>query len=586
MQAAGVTLPADVVEGLAGSISATLDFAGTTDRPRAHIELGGRDLRARLLSHAGTLDAVLDVDANGVRARDVRASSGTTSLQASGQYLWRGPFEGRVELAQEDLSEIASQFRLPVAVSGSARLEGTIWGTRRTGQAEVSLTAGSLEVEQVPVGSLAAKGRLALVNGGLITVEAGAPTLGVHARLEIVNRAGYPVSAEVTLEHDQVGALIPPRYQPLIGTVSGAMSATAHGSGLLSDPAGIRARVDLRRLDATARGTRFVLATPASITLADDRVAVDGVDLRIGQRIRASVKGQLGVTAFPGPLQLHLEGPLSELIDIGSRAAGATPLPARADGSATLDLAVSGTFDHPLPSGSLAVRASSLEYGSLAPMTNLTLDAAIDPTLITLRTLAAQWQGASFGGEGSLPWRVLVSPMRAPPEPGPLQSPHLARWLNALPAEPARARLTIRAADVTPAVLKDLLGPERVQSIQGNLSATVVAEADRLSLERVRATAVLDRASLVLAGVPFVQSVPTRLRLENGRASIDDFHWSAEGNSIVATGGTDLAAARPSIDAGVSGALDLRVLGAFFPGVASAGTAAADSDGDGSTRRR
>ncbi len=128
MQAAGVTLPADVVEGLAGSISATLDFAGTTDRPRAHIELGGRDLRARLLSHAGTLDAVLDVDANGVRARDVRASSGTTSLQASGQYLWRGPFEGRVELAQEDLSEIASQFRLPVAVSGSARLEGTIWG--------------------------------------------------------------------------------------------------------------------------------------------------------------------------------------------------------------------------------------------------------------------------------------------------------------------------------------------------------------------------------------------------------------------------------------------------------------------------
>jgi len=576
MQAAGVTLPADVVEGLAGSMSATLDLSGTTDRPHARIDLAGRDLRARLLSRTGTLDARLDVDANGVRARHVRASSGTTFLQASGQYRWRGTFDGRVELTQGDLSEIASRFHLPVTVSGSARLEGTISGARRTGQAAVSLSARDLEVEHVFVGSLAAKGGLSLVDGGLITVEVSAPTLGAHARLEIVNRAGYPVSGEVTLEHDQVGALIPPRYVPLIGDVSGALSATARGSGLLSAPAGIRGRVDLRTLDAVARGTRLVLAKPASVTLSEDRVEVDGVDLRIGQRTRATVNGQLGVTVLPGPLRLHLEGPLSELIDIGSRTAGAKPLPARADGTATLDLIVGGTFDHPLPGGSLAVRAPSLEYGSLAPMTNVTLDAVIDPTLITLRTLAAQWQGASFGGEGSLPWRVLVGPMLALPEPRHLPSSHLARWLDALPAEPSRARLTIRADEVTPALLKGVLAPERVQSIQGNLSATVVAEADRLSLERVRATAVLDRASLVLAGVPFVQSVPTRLRLENGRASIDDFHWSAERNSIVATGGTDLTAARPSVDLGVSGAVDLRAVGAFLPGVASAGTAAVD----------
>ena len=102
--------------------------------------------------------------------------------------------------------------------------------------------------------------------------------------------------------------------------------------------------------------------------------------------------------------------------------------------------------------------------------------------------------------------------------------------------------------------MKDFVTPEQFENIQGGASATVVVEADRLSLERVQATAVLDGAWLTLAGVPFVQDVPTRLRLENGQARIDDFRWSAEGNSIVATGGASLTRAPPSIDLGVAGA--------------------------------
>jgi outer membrane protein assembly complex protein YaeT len=76
--------------------------------------------------------------------------------------------------------------------------------------------------------------------------------------------------------------------------------------------------------------------------------------------------------------------------------------------------------------------------------------------------------------------------------------------------------------------------------------------------------------------VPFTQTVPTRLRLEKGRARIDDFQWTAAGNSIVASGGADLTAARPTIDVGVAGALDLRVLSAFVSGIASGGSARAN----------
>ena len=575
MQAAGVKLPAEMEQGLAGSAVAMIDLAGTTTRPQTRIDLGVRDLRARLLPHTGTLDARLDVNLNGIQAHDVKASSGTTFLQASGQYDWRGPFDGRFELSESDVSEVATQFQLPVTVSGSARLEGTVSGGRRTGRAVVSLSARDLAVDAVSIGQLDAVGQMTLMEGGPITVEASAPTIGARAHLEIVNLAGYPVSGEITLDHDQIGKLIPPRYQQQVGDVSGALSATVHGKGNLSDPAGIRGRLELRGLDVMARGTHLVLAAPGSVTLDADRLAVDSLDLRIGQQTRATFGGQLGTATVAEPLRLRLTGPASELIEIGSRTAGATAIPVRADGTAVFDLTVGGTFSHPLPSGNLAVRSSSLEYGSLAPITNVTLDVVIDPTLVTIQTLAGQWQGASLDGRGTLPWRVVVSSMLSAPQTTTSPSTPLARWLNALPAEPARASLTLRADNLTQAVLTDVLGPERVQQIQGAASAAVAVEAERLSLDRIEATAVFDRASLSLAGVPFTQTVPTRLRLQNGHASIDAFRWNTEGNSIVATGGMDLTTNR-SIDFGLAGVLDLRAVGAFVNGVTSGGTADAD----------
>src|SRR5262245_33010445 len=103
-------------------------------------------------------------------------------------------------MTQGDLSEIAAQFQLPVTLSGSARVEATIAGR----DAVVSLTARDLAVEQVSIGPLTANGRLALVDNGPIVVDAAAPDVGGRAHLEIVNRAGYPVAGDVTLEHDRI----------------------------------------------------------------------------------------------------------------------------------------------------------------------------------------------------------------------------------------------------------------------------------------------------------------------------------------------------------------------------------------------
>jgi len=580
MQTIGVKLPPEAVDDVRGSMIATVELAGTLGRPRAEVDLEARELRARVWPDATDLDAQFTVDADAVRAQSVRATTGTTSVQASGRYAWRGPFDARVELREQDLAGLARRFELPVTVSGSAQLEGAISGTlssvARRGQGVLTLSARDLAVDEVAIGLLSANGKVTLDDEGLTIVDATAPGVGASAHVEIVNRSGYPVSGEVTIDHDDIGTLVPPRYREQVGDVSGRLSATARGSGLLTDPAAIRGRIDLRELDVTARGTRLALAAPGSVTLAEDRIAIGGIDLRFGQQTRATLSGQLGVTALPDALRLHLDGPLSELIDIGVRTGGSEPVPLQGDGTATLDLAIRGTFAHPQPDGSIAVRSPSLAYGTLPAVTGLALDATIDPTLITLGSVAARWQGASLSAGGTVPWRVVLSSIMAPPEPGSPPSSRLAEWLNALPTEPARARVTIRARNVTEAALKEFVTPEQLANVQLGASATIAVEADRLSLEQVQATAVLDDAWLTLAGVPFVQDVPTRFSLANGRAAVDDFRWSAEGNSIVATGSAGLTQSPPTIELGVTGVLDLRVLSAFVAGVGAGGTARAN----------
>ena len=257
------TLP-EALEDLAGSMRATVDLSGTLERPRAHIDLAARDLKARVLPNAADLDARFDVDADALRVQQAQAHAGSTSLQAAGRYSWRGPFDARFEADQRDFSEIANQYALPVSLTGSGRLEGTVTGTfsarARSGQAVLALSAADVVIDQVAVGAVNATGTVSLESGGLITVDATAPGVGGSAKLEIVNSPGYPVSGEIALEHDQINGLIPPRYREQAGDLSGKVSAIARGSGRLADPAGIRGRIDLRAVDVTMRGTRIELA--------------------------------------------------------------------------------------------------------------------------------------------------------------------------------------------------------------------------------------------------------------------------------------------------------------------------------------
>ena len=86
----------------------------------------------------------------------------------------------------------------------------------------------------------------------------------------------------------------------------------------------------------------------------------------------------------------------------------------------------------------------------------------------------------------------------------------------------------------------------------------------------------VDQGSLTLAGVPFSQIVPTRLRMADGRAAIDDFRWTSQGNELMVTGGVDLRSDPPQLDLRAKGLMDLRMVAAFVLDMARAGIATTD----------
>ena len=237
---------------------------------RTHRSRGPLSAARSALPTAASVDAQFDVDADGVRVGQLHATAGSSALTASGRYSWRGLFDAKIDINQEDLSDIAEQFRIGARVSGSARLAGTLSGKLIEGHAHRAGVVDVVGQRHRSRGSRS-RGRDRARDCGAGRRRVRRPSRRRHRasgralQLEIVNRTGYPVSGQITLDHDRHRRADPgPAIARQIGDLSGRLSATARGSGLLSDPAAIRGRIDLRALDIMARGTRLALAAPGS----------------------------------------------------------------------------------------------------------------------------------------------------------------------------------------------------------------------------------------------------------------------------------------------------------------------------------
>ena len=381
-------------------------------------------------------------------------------------------------------------------------------------------------------------------------------------------RQPFGFQADASLDRSPISTLLSAEQTRDI-PADGTISATLRARGTVQQLAETATEVELRALDLRVAGVPIVVDTPAVLSIDPNAIAATPIRIRVGRETEVRLQGTLGTNARRDGLDLRIDGTLADLLDLAGPLLPDLPV----EGENTrfnVDLHVGGTLAAPEPTGAVKIEAGALRYADLPPFTDVAVDARIEPARIALQTIAARWQGANLAGEGVLSFRMLAPA----PRPGATGiSAWASNWLASLPAEPRSGQLTARVMGLTAEALAPFVDPAQLQKIKGTVDARVSAESTRFSLDALQASVVLDQASLDLAGVPFTQSVPTRLRIDRGQARLEELRWSAQGNELSVSGGADLIGPSPSMDLVVDGAIDLRVLGAFASGFASAGIA-------------
>ena len=571
LQQAGISMPSPIDDRVTGSLDARLEPRGTIASPQLLVTLRASAIQMTDLP-AGDLEAAVTIDRRTARATMLEAQLGTTQLAASGTFAWNGDVDTRFDVVAHDLGALARALDpVAVPVTGSARLAGTLQGNIASPRARGTLTVQQLILDGTPVGALTAM--LELVDKRL-TVDAGAADLNAQLRGVVDTREPFAYQATAAIDRTSIPALLSASLRQSTGIAKATVTATAHAQGVLRRPLESTGEVTVRELEAVVSGVPIHLEAPATVGIAPEHIAVTRLQLRAGTATQLRLQGMLGRTLSDQGLDAHLASTVPALLELA-----APYLPERAvaaDASQiVLDLHVGGTISAPAPSGALSLRAAAVRYADLPPITDLALDGRIERTQISMPSLTASWQNAKLRAVGGVPLRMIV-PEPAPGDATGTFATWRATWLASLSAEEKPATLTARFTGITPDVLAPFMEPSQLQEIAGTIAATVIAEADAFVADRVRASVVLDEAALVMAGVPVAQSTPTRVRLENGTARIENLRWNAQGNEVIASGVATIAGANPTVDVAIVGDIDLRIAGAFASGVASGGIGYAD----------
>jgi translocation and assembly module TamA len=565
LRQAGVALPAPF-DQIDGTLDVQIVPRGALDAPTLNATVNGRRIRLPDVTDEGELGSTITIDRRALTAKSLDARLGDLRVAASGAYMWQGRIETEFKATADDLSAIAAAFDLAdTSLAGSTELEGVVRGSIQSPQGRAHLTANGLSAYGVQVGAVTAQLQL---GSDRLEIDGTAPALEMHLTGTLGTRSPFRFQAEADFDKSPVSALLSaPQTKHLSG--EGSVTATVKANGTLQQIAETAGEIELRTLDVKVSGVPMSLDSRASVAFGPTSITATPLRLRVGRETDVRLEGTLATNVARDGIDVHVQGTLADLLDA---AAPAVPdLMVTAENSRVeLDLHVGGTLTTPQPAGTLRVEASGIGYRDLPPVSDLNLNARIEPARIALQTFTARWQGANVTAEGELPVRMIV------PE-SPIAATGIAswgsNWLTSLPVEPRSATLTARVTGVTREALAPFIDPGQLQRIGGSVDASITAEADGFSLDAVRGSVVLDQAAIDVAGVPFRQTVPTRIRFDRGKAHIEALRWEAQGNELRASGTADVIGPAPAIDITVDGGLDLRVLGAFATGLASGGVA-------------
>ena len=501
---------------------------------------------------------------------DATARYGLTNrsfvLRATGRQLKVAPLPGAATEAAAADAQVTGGTGMPpitatidIDVDGSGltdhprgtaalRLTDLSWGGYALGaaRATAALADGHAQVDV----TLPAAGTTASADLQLDTRAFRLSAAVVDADLATLIRASGPVGAPSTPE--------------ATGMFTGLLTAHATAEGSLDHPRDLAGAVNLDLVGGSIGHVPIRLDRPLRVRREKGQLVADDVALRLGGSTLVAA-GALGSTGEA--LTLKLDGTLADFLPVASLAIGR---PLDGSGAIHLDARAAGTFASPDVTAHISLSGASVASGDLPPLHDLGFAAQYVGGVLTVDRLSGRWQEAELTGSAQLPAALLRDVLPRP-------------YLDSLPKTSGPAHASLQVTSLTPAVLAPFLSADTLERLGGRVDLTASMEADEPTLEAVRGDITLDRAEFTLARVPVQQTQPTRLRLAAGRVTVEQWAWAGGGNQLALKGGVTLNGPVPTLDLGLNGSIDLRMLGAFVPEAAIGGRATVDVTVGGTT---
>ena len=400
--------------------------------------------------------------------------------------------------------------------------------------------------EMTSLGGITASFELA---GRSALIKAEAPAFAATADVQVALDAPY----RTTVDARAMGLDLA-RVLQGIGTpvpVSGTTTLAIRAEGPLESWRTGTASLEVSALDARAGDLDVSLAGTARARYASEHVYIDNLEVD-AEDLRLSASGDLaasesatGVAAPGSGLLVTMTGNVDQVVRAAA-AAGLTDLPVTGgSGPVALLARVTGAVDAPVIAADLEVGPGSVTLTDLPPASNIRLRAHAEEGWVELREAQATYEGADITATGKAPVSLFSA--------GP------TGFAGSGPVGPAL--LSVRATNLSPAVLRPFTELGAVDEVEGSIDATLDLSTSSLELSDLTGELRIDRLDVRVADLPVTQRVPTRIVARDGFARVEAWEWVGQGATLDVRGQVRLEDRQAAILA--NGVIDLRMLTPF-----------------------
>ncbi|MBK9167002.1 MAG: translocation/assembly module TamB domain-containing protein [Bryobacterales bacterium] len=412
-----------------------------------------------------------------------------------------------------------------------------------SGKIDNPALTGNVQLEDVEVngtehGSASVEATLA---DHTANISFAAPRYAVSGQATVRTEAPYPTETTVAIDGLDFANLPVELEEPLVGLLRASLRATLD----LDTPEDAQAELSLSELSAVWKGETVRLAEPGTVRYAGRAIETPGLLLQAAEST-IRVAGGLPLEDPRDAAALRLSGTL----DLPSlfRFVPMEEQPFVL-GQADLDATVTGTLKKPNPTATVRLEDGLFSLPDLdPPVSAIALDLHVGDGWIQLRDFSGQWAMGGFSVQGTVPLAMLGDDL-------PIDQPR----------RDGAARLT---ADIRGPQLSLL---EAVpEGIAGTFRLKVDAEASKLALEALDATARFEELALNIGNFRLEQQSPSAIRIGEGRIAIDEFRLQGDETLLELRGGAGLTDDAP-LDVKLAGRLNPAIISAFADTVRATG---------------